>query len=96
MLSPVTELLPTRALPVGHLQAELAAELPYARASAILEKLVPSTGGLSAVTTRNRTLVVGKRIERELIGEVEAPMPIAKPAKHLTVGDRRGVREGEA
>jgi hypothetical protein len=87
VFSPLTELLPTRALPeLGHLQAELAAELPYARAAAILQKFVPSTGGLSAVTTRNRTLVVGKRIERELIGEVEAPMPIEKPAKHLTVG----------
>jgi hypothetical protein len=29
---------------------------------------------------------VGKRIERELVGEVEAPMPIAEPAKHLTMG----------
>jgi hypothetical protein len=86
-LSPLSELLPTRALPeLGHLQAELAAELPYARAAAILRKLLPPTGGLSAVTTRNRTLVVGKRIERELMGEVEAPKPIAAPAKHLTVG----------
>jgi hypothetical protein len=87
VFSPLTELLPTRALPeLGHLQAELAAEPPYSRAAAILQKFLPSTGGLSAVTTRNRTLVVGKRIERELIIEVEAPVPIAEPAKHLTVG----------
>jgi hypothetical protein len=62
VLAPLTELLPTRALPeLGHLQAELAAELPYARAATILQKFVPSTGGLSAVTTRNRTLVVVSR-----------------------------------
>jgi hypothetical protein len=38
------------------------------------------------MTTRNRTLVVGKRIERELVGDVEAPTPIAGPVKQLTVG----------
>jgi hypothetical protein len=85
--SPLKELLPARVLPeLCHLQAELAAELPYARAAAILQKFLPATGGLSAMTTRNRTLVVGKRIERELVGEVEAPTPIAGPVKQLTVG----------
>jgi hypothetical protein len=39
-----------------------------------------------AALTRNRTLVVGKRIESELVGEVDCPTPVAKPAKHLTVG----------
>jgi hypothetical protein len=38
------------------------------------------------MTTRNRTLVVGKRIESELVSEVDCPTPVAKPAKHLTVG----------
>lgn len=85
--SPLTELLAQRVLPeLCHLQAELSAELPYARAAAILRKLLPTTGGLSAMTTRNRTLVVGKRIERELVGEVDCPTPVAEPAEHLTVG----------
>jgi len=38
------------------------------------------------MTTRNSTLVVGKRIEGELVGEVECPTTVAEPAKHLTVG----------
>ena len=28
------------------------------------------------MTTRNRTLVVGTRIERELVGEVDCPTPV--------------------
>ena len=85
--SPLTELLPERVLPeLCHLQAELSAELPYSRAAAILQKFLPATGGLSAMTTRNRTLVVGKRIEGELVGEVDCPTPVAEPAKDLTVG----------
>ncbi len=84
---PLTEFLPERVLPeLCHLQAELSAELPYSRAAAILQKFLPATGGLSAVTTRNRTHVVGRRIEAELDGEIHRPTPVAEPAKHLTVG----------
>jgi hypothetical protein len=85
--SPLTALLPERVLPeLCHLQAELSAELPYARAAATLRKFLPVTGGLSAMTTRNRTLIVGKRIEQELVGEIDCPTPVAEPATHLTVG----------
>ena len=70
----------------AHLQAEFAAELSYARAAALLRKVLPTTGGLSAVTTRNRTVVIGNRIEQELVSEVDCPRPIAEPAKSLTVG----------
>jgi hypothetical protein len=68
--SPLTELLPERILPeLLHLQAELSAKLPYSRTAAILQKFLPAIGGLSAMTTLNRTLVVGQRIEAELVGE---------------------------
>jgi hypothetical protein len=68
--SPLSKLLPERVLPeLCHLHAELSAELPYSRAAAIMQKFLPATGGLSAMTTRNRTLVVGKRME----GEVDCP-----------------------
>jgi hypothetical protein len=50
-----------------HLQVKLAAHLPYRQAAALLQELLPETGGLNLnyATTRNRTLAVGKRIEEE-------------------------------
>jgi hypothetical protein len=56
-----------------HLQAQLAAQLPYRQAAALLEELLPETGGLNYSTTRNRTLAVGKRIEKEIRGEIDHP-----------------------
>jgi hypothetical protein len=45
--SPVSELLPERVSPeLRHLQAQLAAQLPYRQAAALLEELLPETGGL--------------------------------------------------
>jgi hypothetical protein len=38
------------------------------------------------MTTLNRTLVEGKKIEDELVGEVDGPTTTAEPAKQLTVG----------
>jgi len=73
--SPVSELLPERVSPeLRHLQAELAAQLPYRQAAALLEELLPETGGLNYTTTRNRTLAVGKRIEEEIRGEIDHPL----------------------
>ena len=53
--SPVSELLPERVSPeLRHLQAKLAAQLPYRQAAALLvDELLPETGGLNHVTTRN-------------------------------------------
>jgi len=72
--SPVSELLPERVSPeLRHLQAQLAAQLPYRQAAALLEELLPETGGLNYATTRNRTLAVGKRIEEEIRREIDHP-----------------------
>ena len=47
--SPVSELLPERVSPeLRHLQAKLAAQFPYRQAAALLEELLPETGGLNA------------------------------------------------
>jgi hypothetical protein len=52
--SPVSELLPDRVSPeLRHLQAQLAAQLPYRQATALLEELLSETGGLNHATTRN-------------------------------------------
>ena len=67
--SPVSELLPERVSPeLRHLQAELAVQLPYRQAAALLEELLPETGGLNYATTRNRTLGVGFGMTRVRIG----------------------------
>ena len=85
--SPVSELLPERVTPeLRHLQTELAAQLPYRQAAALLEELLPETGGLNYATTRNRTLAVGKRIEEEICGEIDHPRVVPEPAERMVVG----------
>ena len=85
--SPVSELLPERVSPeLRHLQAKLAAQFPYRQAAALLEELLPETGGLNYATTRNRTLAVGKRIEEEIRGEIDHPRVVSEPAERIIVG----------
>jgi pentose-5-phosphate-3-epimerase len=95
--SPLTELLPSRLLPeLRHLQAKLAAELPYRRAAELLRELLPETGGITAMTTRSRTLAIGMAMEAELCREVEQPQMSQDQADHLTVGIDGGVCQSEA
>jgi hypothetical protein len=85
--SPVSKLLPERVSPeLRHLQARLAAQLPYLQAAALLEELLPESGGLNYATTRNRTLAVGKLIEEEIRGEIEHPRVVPEPAERMVVG----------
>lgn len=87
VVSPLTSLLPTRLLPeLRHLQAKLAAELSYRRAAELLRELLPQTGGLTPMTTRNRTLRIGRTIEAELCHEIDHPQTHPNPSHHLTVG----------
>src|SRR5580704_14728304 len=73
--SPVSELLPERVSPeLRHLQAQLAAQLPYRQAAALLEELLPETGGLNYATTRNRTLAVGKALKKRSAGKSIIPV----------------------
>ena len=85
--SPVSELLPEQVSPeLLHLQVKLAAQLPYRQAAALLEELLPETGGLNYATTRNRTLAVGKRIEEEIREEIDHPRVVPEPAERMVVG----------
>jgi hypothetical protein len=87
VFSPISRLLPQRVLPeLHHLQARLATELPYRQATALLRELLPSTGGLTPVTTRQRTLAVGQRMEQELCHESQKRCSVAEPAEHLSIG----------
>jgi hypothetical protein len=85
--SPVSELLPEQVSPeLLHLQVKLAAQLPYRQAAALLDELLPETGGLNYATTRNRTLAVGKRIEEEIREEIDHPRVVPEPAERMVVG----------
>jgi hypothetical protein len=91
--SPVSELLPARVSPeLRHLQAKLAAQLPYRQAAALLDELLPETGGLNHATTRNRTLAVGKRIEQEIRKEIDHPRVVPRTGRANGNGDRRRIR----
>jgi hypothetical protein len=86
--SPVSELLPGRVSPeLRHLQAQLAAQLPYRQAAALLDELLPETGGQNHATTRNRTLAVGRRIEEEIRGEIDHPRVVPEPAERMVAVD---------
>jgi hypothetical protein len=86
-VSPLSELLRGCALPeLEHLQAKLAADLPYRKAAALLREILPVSERLTAATIRNRTLAVGKRIEAELSEEIDKPAINPHRAEHLTVG----------
>jgi hypothetical protein len=91
--SPVSELLPERVSPeLRHLQAELAAQLSYRQAAALLEELLPETGGLNYATTRNRTLAIGKRIEEEIRREIDHPHVVPETGGANGGGNRWRIR----
>src|ERR1700732_5327121 len=92
----VSELLPEPVSPeLRHLQVKLAAQLPYRQAAALLDELLPETGGLNYATTRNRTLAVGKRIGQEIREEIDHPRVVPEPAKRMEVGiDGAFVKQG--
>lgn len=56
-----------------YLQAKLGAELPYGRAAGLLQELLPGSRRSHYDDTRNRTLVLGKEIEKELCDELDRP-----------------------
>ena len=85
-VSPVSGLLPEQVSPeLLRLQVKLAAQLPYRQAATLLDELLPETGGLNHVTTRNRMLAVGKRIEQEIREEIDHPGVVPEPAERMVV-----------
>ena len=86
-VSPVSDLLRDRVSPeLRYLQAKFAAQLPYRQAADLLRELLPESGGLNHATTRNRTLAVGRSLDRELCREIEHPQVPAEPATEMVVG----------
>ena len=84
---PVSQLLPERTTPeLRHLHVTLAARLSYRQAADLLRQFLPSGGGFNHVTTRNRTLAVGRAIDEELCGEIAQNTPPPAPVARLSLG----------
>jgi hypothetical protein len=86
VVSPVSELLPDRTTPeLRHLQVTLGARFSYREAERLLRVFLPESGGFKHVTTRNRTMAIGRAIDQEIRREiVEAREPL-EPAERLAV-----------
>ena len=83
----VSELLPEPVSPeLLHLQVKLAAQLPYRQAAALLQKLLPETGGLNLprhATERSLSAdALKKRSARKLI----IPRAVPQPVERMVVG----------
>jgi hypothetical protein len=53
----------------------LGARLPYRQAAGLLREFLPAATGFNHVTTRNRTLAVGRAIDAELCREIAQEVP---------------------
>lgn len=85
--SPISQLLPDRTTPeLRHLQVTLGARLPYRQAAEMLQLFLPANRGFSHVTTRNRTLAVGRAIDEELCREVADDTAPLAPADRMVLG----------
>ena len=82
ILNPVANIMPDRCTPeYERLVAKMGAWFPYRRARAMLAEFLPLDDIPSVETTRQRTLVVGARLERE---EAAAPTD-AQPAEARSI-----------
>jgi hypothetical protein len=64
----------------------LGARLPYRQAAAVLREFLPQSHGFNHVTTRNRTLAVGRAIDEELCREIAQNAAPPTPADQLRLG----------
>ena len=83
--------LPGTTPELQYLYATWGSRVPYRRAAAVLEDLLPiGTGSVSHMTLRRHTLTVGARLEQRVIAPTEYDWPESRresdaPAKHLSV-----------
>jgi hypothetical protein len=94
MLSPVTELMPDRCTPeYERFVAKMGALLPYRRARTLLSEFLPLADIPAVETTRQCTMHVGARLERE--ATVQPPTPATEAgsiALSIDGGHVRSVR----
>jgi hypothetical protein len=85
--SPVSQLLPERTTPeLRHLQVALGARFSYRHASELLRQFLPINGGFNHVTTRNRTMAIGRAIDAELCRDIAQHTAPVAPVDQLQLG----------
>lgn len=96
--SPLSRVLPERATPeLQLLQAKLCAQLPYRQAASIVREFLPVSETFNHVTLRNRTLRIGKKIEKVAPAAAPCPQTKSRPEWTLVIdgGFVRGIGKGE-
>jgi hypothetical protein len=95
-LSPVAEIMPDRCTPeYERVVAKMGALLPYRRARMLLSEVLPLGKPQTVETTRQRTLRVGARLEREAVAGVRPKPAIAAKSIALSIdgGHVRAARQ---
>ncbi len=97
-LSPLTEIMPDRCTPeYERLVAKMGALLPYRRARTLLSEFLPLADVPAVETTRQRTLHVGARLEKEAVSQPPKPATEAQSiALSIDGGHVRSVRSYQA
>lgn len=82
-LSPIAEIMPDRCTPeYERLVAKMGALLPYRRARMMLAEFLPLEDVPAVETTRQRTMHVGARLEREAVAAPSPPRPTERARSH--------------
>jgi hypothetical protein len=95
-LSPVAEIMPDRCTPeYERVIAKMGALLPYRRARTLLAEFLPLDTLPTVETTRQRTLRVGARLEREAVADAGSKPPGAAQSIALSIdgGHVRAARQ---
>ena len=96
-LSPVSEIMPDRCTPeYERVVAKMGASLPYRRARTLLSEFLPLDDISSVETTRQRTIRVGARLEKEAATSAKVAEPTSVETESIAVsidgGHVRSVR----
>ena len=95
-LSPVAEIMPDRCTPeYEQVVAKMGALLPYRRARTLLSEFLPLGKPQTVETTRQRTLRVGARLEREAVAGASPKPSVATKSIALSIdgGHVRAARQ---
>jgi hypothetical protein len=95
-LSPIAEIMPDRCTPeYEQVMAKMGALLPYRRARTLLSEFLPLGKPQTVETTRQRTLRVGARLEREAVAGVGPKPAVAAESIALSIdgGHVRAARQ---
>ena len=85
-LSPISEIMPDRCTPeYERVVAKMGATLPYRRARTLLSEFLPLDDIPSVETTRQRTIRVGARLEKEAVTLAKVAEPTLMETKSIAL-----------